>query len=147
MKKTKINLLSLISLIILCCFAGQAAADDFLSGKKLGFGIDRDFGVIASNKGFNAFIGNKGLSLDLILKKEKINVDDAEVEIKGPVRWYLAGGGYGDWNGGFGVRAPVGIEWDFTKKLDVYSHLIPSLQIADKPNFGLDFGLGLRYQF
>ena len=61
--------------------------------------------------------------------------------------WYIGGGGYGDWDGDFGVRLPFGGEIYFAKNWDVYAHIIPRLRVNNNAKFGLDFGTGVRYQF
>ena len=73
--------------------------------------------------------------------------DFLDSEVKGPAYWYIGSGGYGNWNGDSGLRLPVGVEWYFEKKLDVYGQLIPHLKIVDTLKFGFDFGFGVRYQF
>lgn len=109
---------------------------------KLGFGFDRGFGVVGTMDKFNGFVGNKGVAIDYIFKKETM-----KVELDGSVFWYIGGGGYGDWDGDFGARLPVGVEWYFEKNVDVYAQLVPRLQIQDDFKFGLDFSIGVRYQF
>ena len=119
------------------------SATNTLSGVKLGFGFDRGFGVVGNIGKLNGFIGNKGASLDYILQK-----DSLQVEVPGPVFWYVGAGGYGDWDDGdIGVRLPVGAEWHFAKNLDAYAQLMPRLRVNNSARFGLDAGLGVRYQF
>jgi len=128
---------------LLCALLSTAHAEEnALKGMKLGFGFDRGFGVIATKGKFNGFLGNDGIAVDYLLKRETL-----ELEIKGPVFWYVSGGGYIDWDGDFGARLPVGAEWQFAKNLDAYAQVMPRLQFKDDFRFGLDFGMGVRYQF
>ncbi|NOQ89142.1 MAG: hypothetical protein GQ550_09480 [Gammaproteobacteria bacterium] len=81
--------------------------------------------------------------------KDKLNV-----EVDAPVSWYIGAGGFGDWDGDFGLRVPVGVEVGFAKRVDAYAHIIPRLRFNnnnnnsnDNADFGLSFGIGVRYQF
>ncbi len=113
-----------------------------LKNLKLGFGFDRGFGITGSVGDLNGFIGNKGVSVDYIFNKDDLNVD-ANV----PVFWYVGAGGYGDWDGDLAVRLPVGIQVDFAKRVDGYAQLMPRFRFNNNTDFGLDFGIGVRYQF
>lgn len=122
---------------------GTAHADQApLKNLKLGFGFDRGFGITGSVGDLNGFIGNKGVSVDYIFNKDDLNVD-ANV----PVFWYVGAGGYGDWDGDLAVRLPVGIQVDFAKRVDGYAQLMPRFRFNNNTDFGLDFGIGVRYQF
>lgn len=118
------------------------AEENALKGIKLGFGFDRGFGVTGTVGKFNGFLGNDGVAVDYIL-----NRDTLKLELEGPVFWYVGGGVYGDWDGDAGARLPVGAEWYFTKRLDAYAQVIPRLRVNHSAKFGLDFAIGIRYQF
>ena len=136
----KTTILSLIFWLMLC---GSAQSEDApLKGIKLGFGFDRGLGVVGSTGNFNGFIGNDGASVDYVLKKEEFKSEEPT-----PLYWYVGAGGYGDWDGDFGVRLPVGGEVYFAKNLDAYAQLIPRLRVNNDAKFGLDFAAGVRYQF
>ena len=136
----KTTALSLIFGLMLC---GAAQSEDApLKGIKLGFGFDRGFGIVGSMGNFNGFIGNDGASVDYVLKKEKFKSEEPT-----PLYWYVGAGGYGDWDGDFGVRLPVGGEVYFAKNLDAYAQVIPRLRVNHSAKFGLDFAAGVRYQF
>ena len=113
-----------------------------LKNLKLGFGFDRGFGITGAIGKLNGFIGNDGVSIDYIFNKERLNVD-ANV----PVFWYVGAGGYGDWDGDLAVRLPVGIQVDFAKRVDGYAQIMPRFRFNNNTDFGLDFGIGVRYQF
>ena len=109
---------------------------------KLGFGFDRGFGITGAIGKLNGFIGNDGASIDYIFHRNNLNVD-ANV----PVFLYVGAGGYGDWDGDLGIRLPVGIQANFTKRVDGYAQLMPRFRVNNNTDFGLDFGIGVRYQF
>ena len=134
-----------ISAVFLASFMllGTGHADQApLKNLKLGFGFDRGFGITGAIGKLNGFIGNDGVSIDYIFNKERLNVD-ANV----PVFWYVGAGGYGDWDGDLAVRLPVGIQVDFAKRVDGYAQIMPRFRFNNNTDFGLDFGIGVRYQF
>lgn len=140
MKKFRVVVLSLFCALTLV--GAVSAADNAAKGLKLGFGFDRGFGVAGALADFNGFIGNDGAAIDYIFHK-----DTLKLEVKGPLYWYVGAGGYGDWDGDLGVRLPVGAEWHFAKNLDAFAQVIPRLRVNHDAKFGLDFGIGVRYQF
>jgi len=136
----KITLLSFICVFML--ISTVHAEENTLKGVKLGFGFDRGLGVVGTIGKLNGFIGNDGASVDYIFRKDKIKTNEPT-----PLYWYVGGGGYGDWDGDFGVRLPVGGEIYFAKNLDAYAQIMPRLRINNDAKFGLDFGVGVRYKF
>jgi len=129
----------------LCVFLllGAAQAEEnALKGMKLGFGFDRGLGVTGSVGKLNGFIGNDGVALDYVLNRETL-----ALEVNKPVFWYIAAGGYGDWDGDIGVRLPVGAELYFTDRVDAYAQIMPRLRINHGTKFGLDFAIAVRYRF
>ena len=136
----KITLLSFICVFML--ISTVYAEENTLKGVKLGFGFDRGLGVVGTIGKLNGFIGNDGASVDYIFRKDKIKTNEPT-----PLYWYVGGGGYGDWDGDFGVRLPVGGEIYFAKNLDAYAQIMPRLRINNDAKFGLDFGVGVRYKF
>jgi len=134
---------SMFVIIIVFTSVGVVQADkNLLKGIKLGFGFDRGLGVVGSVDNLNGFIGNDGVAIDYILMKKKVNETNPK-----DMYWYVAGGGFGDWDGDFGVRLPVGGEIYFEENLDAYAQVIPRLRVNNDTKFGLDFAIGVRYQF
>ena len=121
-------------------FGTAQSEESALKGIKLGFGFDQGFGVTGAMGKFNGFIGNDGVAVDYIFKKQKLNEKD-------PLYWYIGGGGYFDWDDEIGVRLPIGGEFYFAENLDVYAQIIPRLRVNNDAKFALDVGIGIRYQF
>ena len=139
------NIVRTVSAVFLASsmLLGTAHAEQApLKNLKLGFGFDRGFGISGAIGKLNGFIGNDGVSVDYIFNKDNLNVD-ANV----PVFWYVGAGGYGDWDGDLAVRLPVGIQVDFAKRVDGYAQIMPRFRFNNNTDFGLDFGIGVRYQF
>lgn len=135
---------TIISVVISAVVISQPvyAEENVLTGIKLGFGFDRNFGVVGSIGRFNGFIGNKGASVDYVLNKYAL-----QTELQGSTFWYIGAGGYGDWDGDIGVRVPVGARWDFAENLDAFAQIMPQLRVNHDAKFGLGFSIGVRYQF
>ena len=140
MKTIRVTALSIICSLTL--IGSVSAEENALKGIKLGFGFDRGLGIVGTIGDINGFIGNDGVAIDYIFNK-----DTLKLEIDEPVFWYVGAGGYGDWDGDFGVRLPVGAEWYFATNLDAYAQLIPRLRVNNSAKFGIDVGIGVRYQF
>jgi hypothetical protein len=124
---------------VLMLLSAVHAEDYALKGVKIGFGFDRDFGIVGSIGKLNGFIGNDGASVDYIFNKDKLTPE---------TNWYIGAGGYGDWDGGdTGVRLPVGAELGFAKRWDAFAQLMPNLRLNHSAKFGIDAAIGVRYQF
>jgi hypothetical protein len=136
MKKMQTTIYSIICVLMLLNVAH--AEGNASQGFKLGFGFDRDFGILGSLGNLNGFIGNDGVSVDYIFSKDKLNPQ---------MDWYIAAGGYGDWDGELGVRLPVGAELGFAKSWDAFAQIMPRLKVDHDAKFGLDASIGVRYQF
>ena len=120
MKNTYRFLLILMSVFYLVSATG--ADQGAVKGIKLGFGYDRDFGITGSAGKFNGFLGNDGVALDYIFFRQRLDNQN-------PLYWYVGGGGFVDWDGDFGMRLPVGGEYDFGNNIDAYVQLIPRLRV------------------
>ncbi len=131
---------ALSSICALMLIGTVHAEENAQKGIKLGFGFDRDFGITGTIGKFNGFLGNEGVAVDYIFMKKKLDKTN-------PLYWYIGGGGYGDWDGDFGARLPIGGEIYFAENLDAYAQIIPRLRLNNNSDFGLDFGIGVRYQF
>ena len=135
---------AVLSLIFAVMLIGTVQAEDApLKGIKLGFGFDRGFGIVGSMGKFNGFIGNDGVAVDYLFMKAPLKLEDVNV----PMSWYVGAGGFGDWDGDLGVRLPVGLEMGFAKRVDGFAQVIPRFRFNNGSDFGLDFGIGVRYQF
>jgi len=115
---------------------------------KVGMGFDQGFGVTAQfSDNINAFIGNDGLSADLILRKGHFSSDY-------PVSWYVGAGAAINWDhdNEYSARVPLGIALPFAKNWSAYGQAAPELKYRDKSSshelkFGVDFAAGIRYTF
>ena len=114
-----------------------------LADPKIGFGVDRGLGVTAQlNKNLNLFVGNDGIAGDYLLSRGQWN------ELEGtPLNWYVGAGAWADWNNGFGVRVPFGVELEFAPRWQAYVQIAPDLDLDDGAKFGVQGALAVRYAF
>ena len=127
-------------------YAAENSENNALSGVKLGFGFDQGFSVVGAMGSFYGALGDDGVALDYIFMRQKLNVEN----IKG-LNLFVGAGGFAEWDGDWGARLPIGLELAFAKNLDAYAAAIPRLRFNNNKNdntdFGLDFAIGVRYQF
>ena len=126
--------------------AADSTEKNALSGMRLGFGFDQGFSVVGTIGNFYGALGDDGVAVDYIFLKKQLN----EVNVKG-LYLFVGGGGFVEWDGDWGARLPIGAELYFAKDLDAYAAAIPRLRFNNNKNndtdFGLDFAIGIRYQF
>ena len=110
---------------------------------KAGFGYDQDLGITAQlDRNINFFIGNDGIAGDYLLSRG----DAGEVEGR-PLTWYIGGGLWVDWDDGFGVRMPLGLELALAPRWQAYTQIAPDLDLDKGGHFGLQFAVAVRYLF
>ncbi|MCG6201460.1 hypothetical protein [Psychromonas antarctica] len=135
-KKTCITTITILSTLL----SLSAQADNKME-IQAGFAVDMGFGATALiNKQFSIMVGNRGIAADYIFKQGRFNMDV-------PFTWYVAGGAYNEWDKGFGVRLPLGLNLNFEKNWNAYVQISPDLDFDDNAKFGAQFATGLRYHF
>ncbi|WP_261905457.1 hypothetical protein [Vibrio fortis] len=108
---------------------------------KVGMAVDHGLGVnLKFNDTVNVFAGNDGFALDYHFTKGSMSND-------GSVGYFIGFGGWTDWDDDFGVRMPLGLDWNFTSNWHLTGQLSPAFQIQDKSKFKIDAGFGIHYQF
>lgn len=136
--KKKFNI---ISIAILTTFVSFSANANDKVNIKAGFAFDKGFGVSALiNNQFSVMLGNDGIAGDYLFKQDRF---DADV----PFTWYVAGGAYAEWDDGFGVRLPLGLNLNFAQRWNAYAQIAPDLDFDDNVKFGAQFATGVRYSF
>jgi hypothetical protein len=126
--------------IVLCVPILCSAA---LAENRAGFGADRGLGITAQMDGrINLFIGNNGLAGDYLIGRGSFSSVEGTA-----LKWYFGAGLWADWDSGFGVRAPFGLEFEFAPRWRAYGQIAPDLDLDDGAGFGLSGAVGLRYRF
>jgi len=135
-KKSKIIIITMVATLLSLSVSAENKTDI-----KAGFAIDMGFGVSALiDNQFSLMLGNDGVAADYIFKRGRFN---AEV----PVTWYIGGGAYAEWDDGFGVRLPLGLNLNFSQNWNAYAQVAPDLDFDDDAKFGAQAAAGLRYSF
>ena len=129
------------SILALTLLGATVANADNTPNIKAGFAFDMGFGAsILINEKFNVMIGNDGIAGDYIFKQGSF---DDEI----PFTWYVGAGGYAEWDKGFGVRLPLGLNYNFAKQWNAYAQIAPDLDFDSDVEFGAQGAIGLRYSF
>ncbi len=110
---------------------------------EVGFGYDQGLGVMLQlNDQINGFVGNDGMTVDYLFARGAVT----QIE-EMPVSWYVGGGAFVEWDDGYGVRVPFGLELHMTPRWEGYVQLAPELDFDGKEKFGVDGAIGIRYRF
>ncbi|MFM2643216.1 hypothetical protein AAFX33_18905 [Vibrio chagasii] len=108
---------------------------------KVGMGVDYGLGVnLKFDETVNVFAGNDGFAVDYHFAKGALSNN-------GSVGYFVGFGGWTDWDDDFGVRMPLGLDWNFAPNWNLTGQLNPTFQIQDKSKFKLDAGFGVSYKF
>ena len=150
----KFNKISFAISAVLLSLSANANTEDRVD-IKAGFAVDMGFGVTALiDNQFSIMLGNNGIAGDYLFRRGEFNADV-------PFTWYVAGGAYAEWDDGFGVRLPLGLNlsfdgyWDgdaqtFGGNWNAYAQIAPDIDFDDNDDnvkFGTQLAAGLRYSF
>lgn len=108
---------------------------------KVGMGVDYGLGVnLKFDETVNVFAGNDGFAVDYHFARGALSNN-------GSVGYFVGFGGWTDWDDDFGVRMPLGLDWNFASNWNLTGQLNPTFQIQDKSKFNLDASFGVSYKF
>lgn len=109
---------------------------------KVGMAVDQQLSaVIEVDEQYRFILGNEGAAFDYLMRRG--NFDRADV----PLDWYVGIGAWGEWDGDFGARVPLGINWPINSNIDVYGQVHPELNLHSGVNLQLGAALGITYRF
>ncbi len=107
----------------------------------VGMAADQQLSVVVEiDKTYRGIIGNEGMAFDYIAKRGTF---DQTL----PVTWYVGVGGWYEWDDEFGVRVPLGVNWDISKGWDLYAQLHPELDLYKGVDLQLGGAFGVKYNF
>ncbi|WP_261815626.1 hypothetical protein [Vibrio gallicus] len=122
-------------------YVGAAKAAENSSAVKLGMGFDQGLSVVAKFEDRFAFtIGNDGMAFDYHIVTGSFDQDV-------PFDWYVGAGGWYEWDDDFGLRVPLGLDWNFAPNWNAYGQISPEWQIHDKSKLKFGAGIGITYRF
>ncbi|MGP8307756.1 hypothetical protein [Vibrio sp. YIC-376] len=107
----------------------------------VGMAVDQQLSVVVEiDKTYRGIIGNDGMAFDYIAKRGSF---DQSV----PVTWYVGVGGWYEWDDEFGLRVPLGVNWNLSQGWDVYAQLHPELDLYKGADLQLGGAFGVKYSF
>ncbi|HCH0712875.1 TPA: hypothetical protein NKO95_001960 [Vibrio parahaemolyticus] len=121
--------------------SGSAMAANEPANLSVGMAVDQQLSVVVEvdNK-YRGIIGNDGMAFDYIAKR---GASDQNM----PITWYVGVGGWYEWDDEFGIRVPLGVNWDLSKGWDVYAQIHPELDLYKGPDLQLGGAVGVKYSF
>ncbi|HHX8521684.1 TPA: hypothetical protein ACVO4A_003935 [Vibrio diabolicus] len=107
----------------------------------VGMAVDQQLSVVVEldNK-YRGIIGNDGMAFDYIAKRGTFDQNM-------PVTWYVGVGGWYEWDDEFGVRVPLGVNWDLSRGWDLYGQIHPELDLYKGADLQLGGAVGIKYSF
>lgn len=107
----------------------------------VGMAVDQQLSVVVEiDKTYRGIIGNDGMAFDYIAKRGSF---DQSV----PVTWYVGVGGWYEWDDEFGLRVPLGVNWDLSQGWDVYAQIHPELDLYKGADLQVGEAVGVKYSF
>ncbi|EIJ6616278.1 hypothetical protein [Vibrio parahaemolyticus] len=121
--------------------SSSAMAANEPANLSVGMAVDQQLSVVVEvdNK-YRGIIGNDGMAFDYIAKRGAFDHNM-------PITWYVGVGGWYEWDDEFGIRVPLGVNWDLSKGWDVYAQIHPELDLYKGPDLQLGGAVGVKYSF
>ncbi|ELJ8840249.1 hypothetical protein [Vibrio parahaemolyticus] len=121
--------------------SSSAMAANEPANLSVGMAVDQQLSVVVEvdNK-YRGIIGNDGMAFDYIAKRGAFDQNM-------PITWYVGAGGWYEWDDEFGIRVPLGVNWDLSKGWDVYAQIHPELDLYKGPDLQLGGAVGVKYSF
>ncbi|ORT50327.1 hypothetical protein ST37_10645 [Vibrio sp. qd031] len=139
MKLGKLTLLTVVlgGLAVYVGAAPQAHSATYNVGMAFDKGLSA---VVRYDDQFQFSAGNDGMAFDYLFLDGSF---DADV----PFTWYVGGGAWYEWDNDWGIRAPLGLNWNFAHEWHAYAQVSPEWQIQDKSKLQIGGAIGLTYRF
>ncbi|GLT17955.1 hypothetical protein GCM10007938_17330 [Vibrio zhanjiangensis] len=140
--KRNILLRSVLAGAILAASATASAEGGNTHQWSAGMAFDQDLSaVVELDNKYRFTLGNDGAAFDYIFARGKF---DADV----PFTWYVGAGAWSEWDHDeFGVRVPLGVNWNFHKDWDMYAQVHPELDLHGGPELQVGGAFGIKYTF
>lgn len=109
---------------------------------KVGMAVDQQLSaVLEVNNRYRFTLGNDGAAFDYIIQRGSFNNPNV------PFDWYVGAGGWAEWDDDFGVRVPLGLDWQINQNFNLYGQVHPELNLHSGPELQLGAALGITYRF
>ncbi|GAB7220585.1 hypothetical protein [Vibrio comitans] len=139
-----IGKLALVTAVLtgVATYVGAAkAASSNNSAVKVGMAFDQGLSaVVKFEDRFNLTVGNDGMAFDYHFAKGSFSQDV-------PFDWYVGAGGWYEWDDDFGLRVPLGLDWNFAPNWNAFGQVAPEWQIQDKSKLKFGAAIGVTYRF
>lgn len=107
-----------------------------------GLAVDQQLSaVLEIDDQYRFTLGNDGTAFDYLFQHGTFDNPDV------PVDWYVGAGGWAEWDDDYGVRLPIGLDWEITKQITAYGQVHPELNFHGGPELQLGGALGVTYSF
>ncbi|MGF1908248.1 hypothetical protein L4C38_02275 [Vibrio kasasachensis] len=107
----------------------------------VGLAVDQQLSVVVElDNQYRFIVGNQGAAFDYIAKRGQFDTQE-------PISWYAGIGGWGEWDDGFGVRIPLGVNYQVSPGWQVYGQVQPELDMHKGWELGIGAALGAKYHF
>lgn len=128
-------------MLVTAMLPGVALAASESKDLSVGMAVDQQLSVVVEiDKQYRGIIGNEGMAFDYIAKRGSFDQSM-------PVTWYVGVGAWYEWDDEFGLRVPLGLNWDLSKGWDLYAQIQPELELYKGPDLQIGGALGIKYNF
>ncbi|PNQ54318.1 hypothetical protein [Vibrio sagamiensis] len=128
-------------LVLATLLPGLSMAKGQMEGLEVGMAMDQGLSVvIEANDQYRGTVGNDGIAFDYIALR-------GSFANKMPFTWYVGAGAWNEWDDGFGLRAPLGLDWNFAKQWNLYGQVHPELDLNDDLDLHIGAAVGITYGF
>ena len=131
--------LGIVALLLGTSFAVHAQQN---KGFEVGMAVDQQLSVVFEiDDQYRFILGNDGAAFDYIIQRGSFNNPNV------PFDWYVGAGGWAEWDDDFGVRVPLGLDWQINQNFNLYGQVHPELNLHSGPELQLGAALGITYRF
>lgn len=110
----------------------------------VGMGFDQGLSAILElEQNYRLVLGNDGGAFDYIMQRGRFDNPDI------PFDWYVGTGIWTAWDKDedLGLRAPLGLNWTYRKRINFYGQVHPELVLHDEVKLQLGGAVGITYKF
>ncbi|MDA0147944.1 hypothetical protein OH461_06015 [Vibrio sp. LaRot3] len=117
------------------------ASDNAHPELAVGLAVDQQLSVVIElDERYRFIIGNQGTAFDYIAMNGEFDVDE-------PVTWYAGVGAWNEWDDGFGLRVPLGLNYQVSQNWQMYGQIQPELNMYKGWELGIGGAIGAKYHF
>ncbi|WP_432816131.1 hypothetical protein [Vibrio intestinalis] len=120
---------------------GVFASDEQHPQLAVGLAVDQQLSVVVElDESYRFIIGNQGTAFDYIAMRGEFDTNE-------PITWYAGVGAWGEWEDGFGLRVPLGLNYQVSQNLQMYGQIQPELDMHKGWELGIGGAISAKYHF